>query len=107
MSGMDVDPEALRSQAPKFGSAADAVGEVLDTLSAAIEAEGECWGTDDAGQEFAKNYSPATDQARDGLTSAVEMLNQVHRELADTATTWESSDQQGSATISAVPVEGA
>lgn len=107
MSGMDVDPEALRSAAPKVAATSDAVGDVLDKLTAAIEAEGDCWGTDDSGQAFAKDYSPAVEQVRDGLDNAVTMLEQVHEELTDTAATWESSDQQGSSTISAVPPEGA
>lgn len=93
MSGFDVDPEALRGASPKFDGAADKLQAALNRLNGVLQAEGQCWGGDDAGQEFSKDYVPGSQSAANGITGLGKALHQVRTELDDTAKTWDDVDQ--------------
>lgn len=56
MSGFTVDPTGLSSNADVYGSHADEVAQIHLTLAQKLDAEGACWGNDDAGVQFAKQY---------------------------------------------------
>lgn len=92
MSGFDVDPEALRGASPKFDTAADQLRAALDKLNGVLQAEGNCWGGDDAGQQFAKDYEPASTSATDTFTGLNGALHQIRGELDETADTWDADD---------------
>ncbi|MFC7344278.1 WXG100 family type VII secretion target [Saccharopolyspora griseoalba] len=92
MSGFDVHPEKLRGASPKFDSASDALKTALDKLNGALQAEGACWGADEAGQTFAKDYQPGADNGTEGLKALAKALHQVRGELDATARTWDEDD---------------
>jgi hypothetical protein len=56
VSGFTVDPTGLSSNADVYGSHADEVAQIHLTLASKLDAEGACWGNDDAGVQFAKQY---------------------------------------------------
>ncbi|MGH3273660.1 MAG: hypothetical protein ACRDNZ_04960 [Streptosporangiaceae bacterium] len=56
MTGWAADPVGLAANAGPYGVHADQVQSIYATLSAALEAEGACWGDDDAGKTFAGKY---------------------------------------------------
>ncbi|TDD91639.1 WXG100 family type VII secretion target [Saccharopolyspora karakumensis] len=91
--GFEVDPEALRGASPKFDASSDKLQSALDKLNGVLQAEGQCWGGDEAGQEFAKNYLPGSQQGTDGVKSLAQALHQVRGELDATARTWDDVDQ--------------
>ncbi|TWF94048.1 WXG100 family type VII secretion target [Saccharopolyspora dendranthemae] len=91
--GFEVDPEALRGASPKFDGSADKLASALDKLNGVLQAEGKCWGGDEAGQEFAKQYEPGSQQGTDGMKGLAEALHQVKGELDATARTWDDVDQ--------------
>lgn len=99
MTGMDVDPEQLRGKSPQFDAAADAIRAAFDKLNGVLQAEGDCWGGDEAGQTFAQDYLPASQQAEQGFPAVGETLGQVRTELDATAQTWDSNDQGSAANI--------
>jgi uncharacterized protein YukE len=73
-----VDSSGLASNAPQYGAAADQVQLLYGTLTSKLEAEGACWGNDDAGKAFAAKYvGPALtalqqmDSTQQGLQSMV------------------------------------
>jgi hypothetical protein len=75
-SGVTAQTTDLSRQAPRYQATADQVEQVYQTLSAALDGYGPCWGNDDAGQAFAQKYvDPAykalsqMDTANKGLTS--------------------------------------
>ncbi|MGW4367715.1 hypothetical protein ACWEKT_18915 [Nocardia takedensis] len=66
MSTLKVDPDALRSTKPGISAAARKVLDAIENAKSVIEAEGECWGSDEIGQNFAENY---TEGAEEGVTA--------------------------------------
>lgn len=75
-TGINAHTNDMSNQAPQYQATADQVEQLYQTLSAALDGYGPCWGNDDAGQEFARKYvEPAykaltqMDTANKGLTS--------------------------------------
>lgn len=91
--GFEVNPEALRGASPKFDGSADKLESALTKLNGVLQAEGQCWGGDEAGQEFAKQYEPGSQQGTDGIKGIAGALHQVRGELDDTARTWDDVDK--------------
>lgn len=58
MSGFAVDPSGLSANAPIYGAHADEVAAIHLTLASKLDAEGDCWGNDQAGTAFSKQYVP-------------------------------------------------
>ncbi|GAA4865926.1 hypothetical protein GCM10025787_59700 [Saccharopolyspora rosea] len=92
MTGMNMRPEEIRSGGRKIGDAGDDLDHVLTTLKSALDAEGECWGGDDAGKKFAQDYTKGRDSVLDGLHKLVEGLSGVDRNLKATADDTEGGD---------------
>ncbi|MGH4027063.1 MAG: WXG100 family type VII secretion target [Pseudonocardiaceae bacterium] len=94
-AGFDVDPTRLRGAAPQFDVVADQLRNVTSTLTAALSAEGECWGGDEAGQTFAQSYLPQSEAATTALGGVVEVLRAIRTSLDASADTWEGADLTG------------
>lgn len=56
--GYTVDTDAVRGVVSKFGEPADKLEDAKKALEASLQSAGECWGNDEAGQAFAKDYLP-------------------------------------------------
>jgi uncharacterized protein YukE len=97
------DTEGIRSGGKKIGQAGEDLGEVLNTLVAALDSQGQCWGNDEAGQEFAKDYVPASDGCRNALQQLVQALGQIDENLQQTAAESEQIDQHGASEIGKAP----
>lgn len=95
MTGFEVDPTALRSASPKFSSAGDKLQTAWETLRSELDAQGECWGNDEAGQEFAKSYKPLAESGRQAFPLLVDGIHSIREGLDASADTWESVDQGG------------
>ncbi|MBF6332787.1 hypothetical protein IU452_30260 [Nocardia transvalensis] len=50
------DPDRLRATAPKFAQLGADVNTALTKLRQGIDSEGRCWGADEPGKQFEKNY---------------------------------------------------
>jgi uncharacterized protein YukE len=92
-----IDTDRVMASAPAFAQLGDRMQEIFSTLKSKVEAEGECWGGDDYGKAFAKDYVPARDSAFDffpqmskGLTDIASGLE----ESADTSGRAESASHQ-------------
>lgn len=94
-AGFQVDPVRLRSAAPQFDAVADQLEDAGTTLQAALDAEGPCWGGDEAGQTFAQNYLPGAEETTRALGTVVEALRAIRVSLDESANTWEGTDQSG------------
>ena len=64
------DPEALREVLPRMSALGEHVADILVGLSTALEAEGACWGWDEAGAAFAASYLPASTATRSLIARA-------------------------------------
>jgi hypothetical protein len=56
VSGFTVDPSGLSGNAKVYGAHADEVAAIHLTLATKLDAEGACWGNDQAGAAFARSY---------------------------------------------------
>lgn len=91
---MRVELATLRRSAKQMGNVGEDLQRVVETLRASLEAEGECWGHDEAGQSFAGNYVPNRDKVLESMVKAGEPIGSIGRNLATTATNTENDDQR-------------
>lgn len=90
---LDVDFTGLRRTAPKFAETAASLQHVVDRLRSAVDAEGSCWGGDDAGQAFATRYLPGVAAAGTALPGLVTALVSIRTTLDATASEFEAAEQ--------------
>src|SRR3954454_22298587 len=72
--GFTADPDSVITASSKLSIAADQLDDAGKALQAALAAQGECWGNDDAGKEFSKDYVPGAQGAVEGFGNLVEGL---------------------------------
>jgi len=89
---LEVDPQALRATQPSFTSVADTITTAAAALARVIADEGECWGNDEIGQAFAKNYTPGVDSGQQAVTGLATVMTQLGANLVTIATTLEAQD---------------
>ncbi|WP_018681004.1 hypothetical protein [Actinokineospora enzanensis] len=82
-AGFDIQPDVAARAAERFGAAADQLAGIASTLENALAAAGECWGDDDSGREFAKDYVPGAEGTREGFGSIDEGLRNIRQGLVD------------------------
>lgn len=92
-AGFHVDPVRLRGASPRFDAAADRLEDAAAALQAALAAEGPCWGGDEAGQTFQRNYLPQAEVTSNALAILVQALRGIRAGLDASAGTWDSCDQ--------------
>jgi uncharacterized protein YukE len=82
--GFAADPDAILSGASGLNTAADQLEDAGNELKNALAAQGECWGNDDSGKEFSKDYLPGSEGAAEAFVSLVEGLRGMYKNV-DTA----------------------
>ncbi|SDC97892.1 WXG100 family type VII secretion target [Actinokineospora iranica] len=90
--GFSIEPDVAARAATKLGSAADQLAAVGKTLADALAAEGACWGNDDSGQEFAKDYVPGSDDTVKAFTSLVDGLRGLQSGVTDAVAAYGNVD---------------
>ncbi|WP_243789528.1 WXG100 family type VII secretion target [Saccharopolyspora gloriosae] len=104
MSGqMEMRPEEIRAGGKRVGAAGDQLGNVLKQLKSGLQAEGECWGDDEAGQKFAESYVSNSTDVTDGMQKLAEALGNIMDNLTATADDTEGRDEQSASDIGNVP----
>ena len=87
--GFTVVPSEVQANGAEFAAVADLVRAVQTTLLAKLDAEGACWGNDEAGAQIAKTYvAPAM--------KALEQMDAVDggvSAMADATASWARSYQ--------------
>ena len=89
----EVQPDRLRDGAGSFGRAGDALSTAGTTLGSALDAQGQCWGNDESGQTFSKDYVPNAQSVRDAFATLAEALQAIKTALEESANSYEGSDQ--------------
>ncbi len=88
-SGFTVVPTDVQGSGAEFAAVADQVRAIQTTLLAKLNAEGACWGNDEAGAQIAKTYvEPAM--------KALEQMDSVDggvSSMADATATWAKNYQ--------------
>ncbi len=99
-AGFTAEPDAVLRASQGLKGAADALQEAGKTLQSAVGAQGECWGNDESGKEFAKDYVPGSQGALDGFTNLVQGLLGMQRNVEQTMKSYTGSDQDVSSQLS-------
>jgi uncharacterized protein YukE len=79
MSGnyLAVDTDALAKAAPEVQRLASRVKTMNSVLSSTLSKLGDCWGNDQNGRQFAKNYVYSKNQLVEGLDAASKVLDSM------------------------------
>jgi len=83
----------IRTGANAFSSMTDAVNTTSQTLSSILASQGNCWGNDEAGQAFAKDYVPASQEALQAFHTLIQNIQLLQQNLQQTANAYEGSDE--------------
>ena len=100
MSGFDASVSGLRRGAGQIGAAGDALDGVLQALDSALQAEGQCWGGDESGQAFAKQYVPNSQATLEAFRNLAQALDDIRGGVEASADAYEGSDQGNATGIS-------
>ncbi|MBF6211682.1 hypothetical protein IU433_16685 [Nocardia puris] len=99
MSSLQVDPDALRSTKPGFAAAAAKVLEAARNVQSTVEAEGECWGNDEIGENFAKEYTPGAEDGMKGIEGLSKAVDALSTGVDAIASAFENQDELNSTAI--------
>ncbi|TWF91637.1 WXG100 family type VII secretion target [Saccharopolyspora dendranthemae] len=104
MTGAQMEPDRVRGGAAKFDGAADQVESILSRLQQSLQAQGDCWGNDESGQAFSKDYVPGSDGVTEALSAVQEALHNLRGQVEGAANDFESIDQGEAGNISGVEI---
>ncbi|WP_280268033.1 WXG100 family type VII secretion target [Nocardia wallacei] len=102
VTGVQYDPDAMRATQPKFAALADTVKTALADLRRVIEAEGECWGSDETGQAFAKNYTPGVTEGTANIEKFAGAVTAFGDKIVTAANTLQQSEQSHTDSVNQV-----
>ena len=78
---MRVDTDGLRTAEPAFDTLSAAVRGMLARLNAELAAQGRCWGTDDIGRSFEKDYLDGVSDTCGGLRAVRDAIGHIGQSL--------------------------
>ncbi|MGW0516518.1 WXG100 family type VII secretion target [Crossiella sp. NPDC003009] len=93
--------DGIRAGAGRLSRVGDDLAKAATSLQSALTGEGQCWGNDESGQAFAKDYVPAADAVSKGIADVAQGLINVAKGLNDQATTMEQADTGSAANLKA------
>jgi hypothetical protein len=91
--GYTIDVDAVQAGAAKLSIGADQLEEAAKELQNALQAQGDCWGDDDSGKEFAKDYVPGSQGAIEGFANLVAGLRGLHQTVDSATKATQGTDQ--------------
>lgn len=98
-AGFTADPDGAITAASKLGSAADQLDDAGKELMAAINSLGQCWGNDEAGKEFAKDYEPGAQGSSEGFANVVEALRGMQHNVERSMTAFKNAEEEIKTTL--------
>ncbi|WP_433599222.1 hypothetical protein ACQPXH_26685 [Nocardia sp. CA-135953] len=90
-----LDPDALRQDGARLAELGDQVGHTYAELWDCLATADGCWGDDDLGEAFARDFTPHADQLLAGLRAMEESLRGTAQQVANAAHDFESVDRGG------------
>lgn len=98
-AGFTADPDGAITAAAQFGIAADQLDDAGKELLAAMNSLGQCWGSDDAGKEFAKDYEPGAQGSSEGFANIVEALRGMQHNVERSMTAFTNAEEEIKTTL--------
>ncbi|MBE1499703.1 hypothetical protein H4696_006803 [Amycolatopsis lexingtonensis] len=99
-SGFTAEPDAVLRASNGLVTAADGLDNAVKALQSALAAQGECWGNDDSGKEFAKDYVPGAQGAVEGFTNLVQGLRGMQQNVAKSMKALSGADEDVTSQLS-------
>ena len=93
-AGFTAEPDAVLRASNGLVTAADGLENALKALQGALDAQGECWGNDDSGKEFAKDYVPGSQGAVEGFANLAQGLRGMQQNVAKSMEALSGADDQ-------------
>jgi hypothetical protein len=87
-----VDPDQLARRASDFEPLVTRLSGIHTSLTDALGAEGDCWGTDDVGRSFGAVHATPATSTLDSLSGLSTLLGSVGTRLSDSAATYRGTD---------------
>lgn len=97
--GAHIDPERVRAGATKFDVAADQLEQAHQNLRQQLQEQGPCWGADESGQAFAKDYEPGADGMEQALQSLTDALRSMREQVQGVADDSQATDRRNAQDI--------
>lgn len=91
--GFAVDPGGLWNVAPQFSDTADQLSSALSALQGTLDSLGNYWGDDEAGQQYAQNFTGARDGAVKYHTDLVTLFTTTGNVVSGWANTYPNAEQ--------------
>ena len=85
--GWWVDSDQVRASAPAFNQLGDRLDDIFQTLKIALDAAGECWGSDQYGEAFYEKYKDPKQNSDETFPQLSKGLHDVAAGLLETADT--------------------
>jgi len=104
--GFYLDPDGLAAATKKINDAGTILGGKLLKLKNVLDQHDGCWGTDDVGQAFAKNYVDGANNIKQGADDASQNMISLAENLNDAAKELEAVDEEQAAAMDASSTEG-
>lgn len=95
----EANPYALRAMQPQFADLASQVTAAVTAMQQEIDKEGECWGKDKVGEEFAKGYSGNAKTTQDSMGSLAKMLSGMGDAMTTIANSLEQQQAESAAAL--------
>ena len=93
MSDFYVDPDRFARSAQQFDGLAEELARTQLRLEYRQLAEGECWGLDEAGSEFAQGYEPGVRHAIGNADTLTDVLARIADTMRSAAAQFDATDQ--------------
>jgi len=94
-----MDSSGLSAANSGFKVVGDDFSKAYDALTAVLDDHHGCWGTDDIGKAFEKNYTPSEKEIRDGGGEAVTGMSDLHEGIDESRKTFEGVDHESAQKI--------
>ncbi|WAL66527.1 hypothetical protein ORV05_01530 [Amycolatopsis cynarae] len=94
-----LDPDRLSAATRRLGALGERLRNSFQTLTRVLDEHDGCWGDDDIGKSFAKNYVPSATQARDGARQATDGIIQLRGDTDKAAKVFQSVDHDSAQRI--------
>jgi hypothetical protein len=96
-----LDPHALSTANGDFKVVGDTLGDAFHVLTGVLDDHDGCWGSDDIGKAFEKNYKEPAKEVRGYAGDAIEGMVDLHEGVDESKETFESVDYENAKKIDA------
>ncbi|MGW4133499.1 WXG100 family type VII secretion target [Amycolatopsis japonica] len=96
-----LEPEGVSAAAARLGRLGERLQSAVRDLELTLNERHGCWGSDDIGEAFAKNYVESSEEAREGARMAAEGTARLRDDIDKNVELLEQVDEESAARMDA------